>query len=243
MIKAVIFDIDNTLYDFSTTTKLGADAFARYCNVHFGMSIDEAERGWKEAYDAVMDRMGMENPAYHNRLVRSQYFLEKRGLPVFPHAMELAMTYWNTLIRNMKVEEGLVELLEALKNKEIKIGIGTNMTAFVQFEKIRALGISQYVDCMVTSEEAAAEKPTKPFFDYALGKLGISCDECVFIGDDAKNDMQGAKGAGMIPVWYTPHAGEADRRLIEELKVTDRIDNYRECILSDGGIRLGSVRI
>ena len=240
MIKAVVFDIDNTLYNFNVTTKLGAEAFARYCNTQFGMSVEEARQGWNDAYAAVMDRMGTDNPAYHNRLIRSQYFLESRGLPVFPHAMELAMVYWTTLVRNMKVEDGLVELLGALKDKGIKIGIGTNMTAFVQFEKIRALGISQYVDCMVTSEEAAAEKPTRPFFEYILKKLDISADECLFIGDDAQNDIYGAKNSGIRPVWYTPHATDKDKKLVEELGVTDRIDCYRDC-LTDGKIKLGSV--
>lgn len=91
------------------------------------------------------------------------------------------------------------------------IGIGTNMTAYVQYLKLEKLGLMPYVDFMVTSEEAGAEKPDRRLFDLCVGKAGCGAEECAFVGDSLRGDALGALEAGMRAFWLCmrPPSGEA----------------------------------
>ena len=161
MIKAVLFDLDNTLYNFNKSSKIGAECFAEYCVKEFGMTREEGISGWKDAMDEQWERMTDFCPAVHNRVIRAQMFLNKRGLKEIPHAARLAETYWKGLIDSMEAEDGIEELLAAIKKKGLTIAVGTNMTAYVQLLKIEKLGFGKYIDLLVSSEEAMAEKPTE----------------------------------------------------------------------------------
>ena len=78
------------------------------------------------------------------------------------------------------------------------------MTAYIQYKKLEKLGVLKYLDFIVTSEEAGEEKPTPRFFELCVKKAGCKPEECVFIGDSLKKDVQGAADAGLAAVWYDP---------------------------------------
>ena len=68
--------------------------------------------------------------------------------------------YWDTLIEKSEISPGAAETICALKERGIRVGIGSDMTAWVQYRKLEKLGILQYFDFVVTSEESNADKPT-----------------------------------------------------------------------------------
>ena len=76
------------------------------------------------------------------------------------------------------------------------------MTADIQYQKIRALGIGEWIDGVVTSEEAGIEKPGKEFFLLCLEKAMCNSSECAFVGDSLKGDVLGACAVGMQGVLY-----------------------------------------
>ena len=84
------------------------------------------------------------------------------------------------------------------------------MTAYVQYRKLKRMGVLQYMDFLVISEEAGAEKPTQRFFELCLKKAGCEPGECVFIGDSLKKDVTGAAKYGMAGTWYNPKNREAE---------------------------------
>ena len=93
--------------------------------------------------------------------------------------------------------------MQELKKRGIRIGIGTDMTAYVQYKKLSALGLYSYIDFIVTSEEAGAEKPDPHLFDICVEKTGFSANECAFIGDSLKKDVEGSTKCGLRGIWYT----------------------------------------
>ncbi|MFA6399455.1 MAG: HAD family hydrolase, partial [archaeon] len=140
-------------------------------------------------------------PAYHSRTLYFQRIIEKKlGKPSAPETIELYEEYWKVFLANIKPRDGLIELLSYLKEKKIKVGIATNMTTYAQLKKIAALGISTYLDCIVTSNEVGAEKPRSPIFHIALHKLGCVASDTLFVGDDPENDVKGARKVGMKTV-------------------------------------------
>ncbi|MBQ6385984.1 MAG: HAD family hydrolase [Lachnospiraceae bacterium] len=226
MIRTVIFDIDGTLYDFYTADAAAIEAAARYAEEELGVPAEAFLSDWKTVYADFMKEAG-QVAAVHNRVIRAERILEKRGLPLCPHVLRISRLYWNTLLDGMVIEDGIADFMAALKEKGIRIGIGSNMTAYIQFIKLERLDLLKYVDFVVTSEEAVYEKPRREFFEFCARKAGCGAEECVFIGDNPEADIAGAAGAGMKAVLY---GGESGIR-------------YPDCMPGGGIIRIGDVLI
>ena len=154
MIKAVIFDIDNTLYSYEHSHEYGMRSLAAYCNRVFGVSEEETEECYKRANKIMMGRIGSETAAMHNRLMRMQCMLELWDKPLFPHTVNMYDRYWNASIEHSLISSGIIRFMQKLKERGIRIGIGTDMTAHIQYRRLEFLNLSPYIDFIVTSEEA-----------------------------------------------------------------------------------------
>ncbi len=231
--KAVFFDLDGTLYDYDRGDRLGREAIVSYMKEHFGMEPEAARKALGRAFRESRERIGYDSGSTHNRLIRYQMMLEDLSLPIHPHAMALASLYWDTLIGQASPEPGLVPLLKVLKAAGLVTGVGTNMTAMIQFRKLEALGLWPYIDILVTSEEVGTEKPDSKVFDWCARKAGLANSECVFIGDSWTKDVAGANGAGMAGVLYRGKDSDP-------VPADERILSYEDC-LREEGIRLGNI--
>ncbi|MBQ7534594.1 MAG: HAD family hydrolase [Stomatobaculum sp.] len=203
MIKAVIFDIDGTLYDYESANAVSMKELSAYAEKHFGWEPgrfpEEARRMMKRLHGEMGDVA-----ACHNRLIRYQNMLEEYGLPLQPHAMKLYELYWETLMKASAPSPGAEETMRELKKRGVRIGIGTDMTAWIQFIKLERLGLLGYVDFIVTSEEAGVEKPDQRLFSLCIKKAGAAPEECIFVGDSFPKDYCGAMQAGMKALWFAP---------------------------------------
>ena len=79
MLKAVIFDIDNTMYDFDKAHKTAMAALGVYGKENFGMDPEETAALVDKCMSIVTRRTGENCAALHNRLLRFQCFLEEIG--------------------------------------------------------------------------------------------------------------------------------------------------------------------
>lgn len=204
MIKAVFFDIDNTLYNYEKANEKAMSVLQTYCMSRFPMEEEQFTEDFRNAIQEVQNRVGRNCAAVHNRLIRFQCMLEKWKKPLFPYALEMYHSYWDTLLEQMHPEPGIKEFLKRLKAEQKYIGCGTDMTAYIQYKKLEKLNIAQLIDGIVTSEEAGAEKPDPKLFHLCLKKAQVKPEECVFIGDSLKKDVLGAEKAGIKGIWYCP---------------------------------------
>lgn len=219
MIKAVIFDIDNTIYNYDVANKYAMTKLYDYCLKNLDIKKEEFDKHIKMAKDLVNVRLQGACSAMHNRLIRFQVLLEILKKPLFPHAFEMEKCYWNALICYAKQEDGIEHFMKELKKNKICVGIGTNMTANWQFVKLQELNLGKYIDFIVTSEEANTQKPDKRFFDLCIQKSGVKPYECLFIGDSLKNDVLGAKNANMKAILYTGCMKEKQFTKLKDLDI------------------------
>ena len=203
MIKAVIFDLDNTLYNFDAANEFGIRALAAYTEPVFGWDYPKMKDLYEESREKLTERMGDVGSA-HNRLLRFQNLLEEKKLPLHPHALEMAKAYWLGVLDNMAPSPGAREIMEELRRMGVRIGLGTDMTAYMQYEKLIRLGLMEYMDFIVSSEEAGTDKPGNAFFMLCARKAGCLPGECLFIGDNIVRDYGGAAAAGMQARWFIP---------------------------------------
>lgn len=230
MIRTVIFDIDGTMYDYDTCDPLATGAVQRYCQEQLGIGEEKFYQSLSTAGRLVRQRIGYRCASYHNRLLRYQCMMELWGTPLFPHVQEMHRIYWDTLYENMRPFDGLAAWMRSLKERGIRIGVGTNMTAEIQYRKLELLGVSEYVDWIVSSEEAGVEKPDAKFFSQCREKSGFKPDECLFVGDSLKGDVAAALACGMRALLFAPGDDEdSGGRLAADGKIYYVIASYEGC--------------
>ncbi len=195
MIKTVIFDIDGTLYDYNTASGKAMAAISEYVCTKYGWTREMFNAAHKEAFDAL-NRQAKGTAASHNRLIRYGLLAEQHGLSQ-SDALAMDEIYWTAFIRDIVPFPYLAEALACLKKNGIRIGAGTNMTAYAQYLKLRKLELLDAFDFIVTSEEALAEKPKETFFERCAERAGCAPEECLFIGDETEKDVNGARRIGM----------------------------------------------
>ena len=221
MIKAVIFDLDNTLYNFDAANEFGIRALAAYTEPVFGWDYPRMKDLYEESREKLTERMGDVGSA-HNRLLRFQNLLEEKKLPLHPHALEMAKAYWRGVLDNMALSPGAREIMEELRRMGVRIGLGTDMTAYMQYEKLIRLGLMEYMDFIVSSEEAGTDKPGNAFFMLCARKAGCLPGECLFIGDNIVRDYGGAAAAGMQARWFIPPWKQKNHLRHSETPFTDK---------------------
>ena len=210
MIKAVIFDLDNTLYDYWRCHQIAMRELARVGAKIFDMS----EQKFVDYYEAAKTEVKKNNygvAAEHNRMFYGQKTADLIGQSPIPAALDLYNAYWDTFLSVIEPYPGVMDFLHAAKSAGLFTAICTDMTTHIQYRKLIRLGMDSLIDNMVSSEEAGVEKPHPLMFQLALDKLKIATDEAVYIGDSYERDVEGALGSGIRPVWfvadrpYEPH--------------------------------------
>lgn len=130
--------------------------------------------------------------------------------------------YWDTFLENMKPFDEIYDLLERYKNK---ICLVTDLTAHIQYRKIKKLELDKYCSQIITSEEAGKEKPHPYMFIQALYKLNLKPNEVCIIGDSFKKDIFGATNMNIDAIWFNHEDKKEsyENKQIKEVKTMKEI--------------------
>ena len=224
MIRAVIFDLDGTLYDYNTLEK---EAFARVgvlVRERIGVTEEQYGQAFGRARQEVKQILG-DVASSHNRMLYCQKTMEFLDIRPLYLTLEMYETYWGTFLDQMVLYPGGRAFLDALHDENIRVGICSDMVAQIQHRKLLALGLQDDVDCLVTSEEAGVEKPSPEIFALCLKKLRIAPEEACYVGDNFERDIKGAAAAGIHAIWFCPEGAE-DAKRREAEKVCDIVSDY-----------------
>lgn len=210
-VRAVLFDLDNTLYPYAPCHEAGKRA-AWHRAEELGFSFDRD--GFEEFYRAgrreVKREIGGTAASHERYLYFKRAFELETGVPKPSEAYRLGEAYWDAYVAEMELFDGVIETFEALSEAGIEIGIVTNLTTHVQLQKLDALGIEDYLDVLVTSEESGREKNASDMFALALTRLDRRPSEVMMVGDDAEADVEGANAVGLTTVLF--NADETELR-------------------------------
>lgn len=200
MLKAVVFDLDDTLYEYGELNRAAITELCTFTCARLGIP---AQRFY-EAFDwgrRETKRVLSCTGASHNRMLYCQKTLEYLGWKPASLALDMYETYWNYMLEHMCLREGVGELLGYCLGRGLKIGICTDLTTHIQHRKLRTLGLADAVSALVTSEEAGTEKPGEAIYRLMLEKLGFLPEETVFVGDSLEKDVKGPERLGIQAVW------------------------------------------
>ncbi|WP_211746616.1 HAD family hydrolase [Paenibacillus sp. Marseille-Q4541] len=193
-IKAVIFDLDNTLLDRTTTFRRFAERFMK----HYFSHIESADLDLLLERLIVLDEDGYKNkPVLFAELLNEFPWNKERNKPLVDDLMEY---YAENYVISAVLMEQAEEVITHAKGK-YKMGIITNGRNAVQYGKIDHLGIRDHFDVILVSEEAGSKKPDPRIFQLAMERLNVRPEECLFVGDHPINDVEGAYILGMHTIW------------------------------------------
>ncbi len=204
MIQAVIFDVDDTLYD-QKVPFIGAllDVFAD----KLPSLIDQTE---------VYTRFRFHSDAVFSLCSSGQWSLERmriyriretlKELHVKHIEAEEALafqTIYDQKLQKISLQPEMKLVLDFLAKQKIPLEIITNGPTTHQKKKIFQLGVTQWIspESIFISESCGFEKPQRQIFDLARSKLRIPPENCLYIGDSYENDVIGANHAGWQVLW------------------------------------------
>ena len=189
MIKAVLFDLDNTLIDFMRMKRLSCEAAI---DAMIGAGLNVGHEDAVELLFGLYDKHGMEDKAIF------QKFLKKVAGRINYKVLA------NGIVAYRRVREGFLEpypnvdyVLLKLKGMGLKLAIVTDAPRLKAWIRLAAMKLSNYFDVVVVFEDTRQHKPSKMPFKAALKQLSLKPEECLMVGDWPERDIKGAKSIGM----------------------------------------------
>ncbi len=201
--KAILFDVDDTLYDQAQPT---AEAY----HLISQKPIDMGELLLiNTKYSCVLFEKArrQEAPMKQLYIERAKNNMSEFGITISDEEAELYQERYVQAQKEIHVSETIKKLLDFCVEKEIFLGIITNGLSDHQREKIDTLKLDRWIkkEHMLVSSDVGVEKPDRRIFDWAKEHMGlekVAPEDILYIGDSFEKDVAGAKGAGWKAVWY-----------------------------------------
>ena len=190
MIKALIFDLDQTLIDREKTMK-------KFLNEQ----IDRYQLNVKSARANLIEAIFRhQKNGYADKLTAYNAACKELNEEVSLAGLlfeDMQQNYG----KNPTLFSGTREALELLK-ADFHLGLITNGRSRVQMAKIESSGLSELFDSVQISQQVGIKKPAPEIFQRCLDALVVLPSEAVFIGDHPVNDIEAAAAVGMHTVWF-----------------------------------------
>ncbi len=225
MIKTILFDLDDTLFDYIEAE---------------GVALKETllEVGI-EPNDELLERYKAIN-LYYWRLTETEEITREElcykrfddlfkefGIDYCPKTMNAK--YEISLSRACHLIDGAVELLENLV-KNYRLFVVSNGGPKIQYGRLKGSGLGKYFEKVFISEEIGFHKPDIRFFEFCFSQIeNFNKNETIIVGDNLFADVYGGQNAGLRGVWFNP-SRYVDKRQITPDKTITHLSQLYDCI-------------
>ena len=208
MIKAILFDLDDTLFSLSgceaealrrTLSGAGllmsmpADFTQTFAAISSGYWTAQTADGYTQHSRAEVIEL-----SWHDFLARLDLDASR--------APQLAGEFWSAFCASSALNPGAREVVEGLA-QHFQLGMITNGYSDSQRGRLAAAGWSDRFDPLLISEEVGLAKPDARIFDMALEQLEFGPEEVLYVGDSLSHDREGCLRAGIRFCHFCPGAG------------------------------------
>lgn len=167
MIRAIVFDLDDTLYPEIEYVKSGFRAIAK--------EFDDSTLYDKLYQLFCKDRQNVyQRAGFNDEECRKCIEIYRNHMP------------------DISLEKSVVDTLNIFKGNYYKLGIITDGRPEGQHNKIAALGLDRLMDCIIVTDELGGvefRKPHPKAFDLMRDRLGVEFDEMIYVGDNPLKDF------------------------------------------------------
>ncbi|MFI5250857.1 MAG: TIGR02253 family HAD-type hydrolase [Bacteroidota bacterium] len=224
-IRAVIFDLDNTLIDFMAMKKQAVDA-AISAMIDAGLALTPEQV--RSRIDAIYKERGIEFQNVFDQLLydvfkKVDFKILSAGIVAYRRAREAALVPYPHVFM----------VLTELMKRGFKLGVVSDAPAREAWLRLCYLNMHHLFDAVVTFDDTGERKPLPGPFLKALEELGVKPGEAIMIGDWAERDMIGAAKVGMKTVFarYGDTFGttltHADYEIADITELLDIVDHHK----------------
>jgi len=185
MIKGIIFDLDDTLYPEKEFVISGFKSVANYLSSKYNLDFkiifnilnDDFKVGLrKKNFNVLLEKLNIKDEKI-DKLI-SIYRDHKPDISLYKDA--------KTTLKNLK--------------KKFKMGLITDGYITTQKNKILALGIEKYFDCIIINKIGKMDKRNQKSFNKMSLKLKIDLKNILYVGDNPKKDFMITKKIGITTI-------------------------------------------
>jgi len=193
VVKAVVFDVDNTLVDFNKWKDAAVEA-AVMAMIDAGLNLTP-DAAKKKIYE-IYDEKGIEYQEVFNDFLMDvlgyvDYRILANGIIAYRRARAGA------LVPYPHVRLALLKLFRM----GLKLAVVSDAPRLQVWMRLASLSVDRFFDVVVTFDETGKRKPAREPFEKVLELLQVAPSEAMMVGDWAERDIIGAKELGMITVF------------------------------------------
>jgi putative hydrolase of the HAD superfamily len=208
-IRAVVWDVDDTLFDYTAADREGMRAYLESEGLlaWYG-GPDEALQWWRECTDRQWARYAAGESTFEGqRRDRVRYFL---GEPLGDAEADAWFErYLNHYQAAWRLFPDALPALDALAASH-RHAVLSNSSIVVQEHKLRTLGIRDRFEAVLCAAELGVAKPDPGAFLAVCEALGLPAHEVAYVGDHPEIDGRGAAEAGLLSVWIDRRVARPD---------------------------------
>ncbi|MCX7956307.1 MAG: HAD-IA family hydrolase [Endomicrobia bacterium] len=226
MIKAIIFDLDNTLLDFMKMKRAAVDAAAD-AMIDSGLNISK-EKLVEKIY-SIYWKEGIEDQQIFDKVLFQEfgyidYKILAAGILGYRRAKDSHLcTYPHVYLT-------LTELLK----RGIKMCVISDAPRLPVWMRIVALNLQHYFEFVLTYEDTGEKKPSPKPFVIALERLQTLPQQTMMVGDWVERDIVGAKNLNLITIFakygdeFNVQNSGADYEINDIIELLDIVDKHKE---------------
>ena len=195
-LKALFFDIDDTLYS-STDFAANARRQAAQAMIRTGLRVDEETL--LEELDEIIAEFGSNDDRHFDKLLRR---LPKEAIPSGGKLYIIGagvIAYHQCKFRSFSPYEDALEVIRTLREKKLVLGIVSAGKSMKQVEKVLRLNLLPFIDFnrIFITESVGIAKTNPKIYMHACRAVGAPPQECGYVGDKRSDDVDVPHRIGM----------------------------------------------
>ena len=222
-LKAIFFDADGTLVNHKECE-----------NQALVYVFDKIGVGYKNDYQDIfrhIEQTIWDNESYNGIPVSKENVFTYRFKIFFEKLNIRYDDYVNAndffkigLANSVALMDNAIEVIKYLYNKNYLLCVVTNGLIELQRPRVTNSEIAEFISHVIVSEEVGAHKPNPLIFNTLLKKIQLNPCNVIMVGDSIKNDIQGAKNAGIKSIWYNPDHTKNTTDILPDYEITNLLE-------------------
>jgi len=220
--KWYLFDLDNTILDFSKSSKLAFFKTLEYCEINITTDIYETYSKINQEYWQQYEKGNIDV----NQLRKGRFEDFLKAINFKYDALKMSRIYLNFLVTESLEIKGALGILKTL-SKTSNLALITNGLSKVQHKRIEKHDLKKYFKHIFISDEMGVSKPAKAFFDIVHKKIGSpNKNEVLVLGDNPDSDILGAHNFAYDALYFN-----YAQRNTNTINAKFKINSWKEFII------------
>lgn len=235
--KAVLFDLDDTLFDHQHCYRQALQSVYDHYQPLQAKGFSGLEAVYQTILEAFHARaVAGEITLKQARALRMQAIFADYGMDItIEQAQQIDVDYYRyAYLTARRSVPGARELLEKIRERGLTIGIITNHVLDEQMDKLAAIDLTDLVDVVIAAGEVGVSKPDPPIFHVLLDAVQCRPNETVLIGDSWHSDVIGATNVGIRAIWLNRYGDMCpDASLAKEIHALEPVEGVLKLIFDN----------